>query len=35
MLESVAPTRLLAKLGYNASVGVDSAVEFTGFMALL
>ncbi len=33
--ESIAPTRLLAKLGYNASVGVDNVVEFMGFMAML
>jgi hypothetical protein len=31
----VAPIRLLTTLGYNASVEIDSVVEFPGFMALL
>jgi hypothetical protein len=35
LLESIAPTRLMATLGYNAGVGIDSVIEFPRFMALL
>jgi hypothetical protein len=35
LLESTTPVRLLATLGYNASVGIDSVVEFPRFMVLL
>jgi hypothetical protein len=35
LIELVTPVRLLATLGYNASVRIDSVVEFPRFMALL
>jgi hypothetical protein len=35
MSESIAPLRLLTTLGYNASVGIDSVVEFPRFMVLI
>jgi hypothetical protein len=34
MWELVALIRVLATLGYNASVGIDSVVEILGFMAI-
>jgi hypothetical protein len=35
LIELVTPVRLLATLGHNASVRIDSVVKFPRFMALL